>query len=83
MGKKRGGEFITKSKEKSKLKNGFQDNNSNGTKYVEWTYIPITTIPIMKTNILLATKSTNKTGNGGRGVVVRECKDLQDVGFDE
>jgi hypothetical protein len=75
-GKKKGGEFITKSKKKSKLENGFQDNTSNGTKCVEWTYIPFTTIPIMKTNVSLAKKSTNKTGNGGRGVVVRECKDM-------
>ncbi len=66
MEKKRGGKFIAKRKKKSELENGFLDNSDSGTKCVEWTYIPIKTIPIMKTNVLLATKQTNKIGNGGR-----------------
>jgi hypothetical protein len=82
-GKKRGGEFNAQSKEKSELENGFQENSSSGSKCVEWTDIPIKTIPIMKTNVSLATEPANKTGNGGSDVVVREGKHLQDVGSDK
>jgi hypothetical protein len=82
-GKKRGGEFNAQSKEKSELENGFQENSSSGSKCVEWTDIPIKTIPIMKTNVSLATEPANKTGNGGSDVVVREGKHLQDVESDK
>ncbi|CAK9218909.1 unnamed protein product [Sphagnum troendelagicum] len=82
-GKNRGGEFNAQSKEKSELENGFQENSSSGSKCVEWTDIPIKTIPIMKTNVSLATEPASKTGNRGSDVVVREGKHLQDVASDK
>ncbi len=66
MEKKRGGEFIANRKKKLELENGFLTHSDNGTKCVEWTYIPVIAIPTMKTNVLLATKRINKTMNGGR-----------------
>jgi hypothetical protein len=66
MENKRGGEFIAKRKEKLELENGFPDNIDNRTKCVEWTYIPIKTIPITKTNVSLAISQQIRLGMEGR-----------------